>query len=148
MWPFRKKNRSDGTLAVLTFKTGEDFFSFQCQFGHTRLNQGQGVAALVVDPEREFGRETARRISPPGARTLLLRVAAPDGGFLVMCPSPAQGEPIQAGDVVIWVPTEHDPQLGRAVNDDRSGWIGFIGAKVAPEIDPASAEFRVLSRYV
>ena len=144
MWPFKKSKTS---LPLLAFKSGEDFVNYHCKYMTTRLEAGSPLAALVLDARDHFGTKVAVSTDERGIQTATLRVASDDDGFVVIAGTSGPGEPLKPGDAVAWIPGQHMPELGRASGDDRSGWIGLIVAKVAPEIDMNSGEMRILCRY-
>jgi hypothetical protein len=146
MWPFKTKRKPD--LPTLIFKSGESFFEMQCKYGHTDIRKNVGIVALVLDAEEMFGTSEAVKIDERGIQTATLRVAAEDGGFLTIAQTAsAKGDELSPGDVVVWVPSEHLPQMGNAMGDHRSGWVGLIVARVAPEMDPRSNELTLICRY-
>ena|ERR1700730_2948892 len=102
----------------------------------------------VLDAQREFGTSTAISIGQDGSQLAALRVASEDGGFLVFATTPsAEGEKLQPGDVVLWVPYEYNKEAGDQMSDKRSGWVGLIRAKIKPEINSANPSFVVACRY-
>lgn len=120
----------------------------QCKYGHTDLNDGIGIVAIVLDAQERFGTDVAVKIRPDGIQTATLRVAAEDGGFIVLSSTKsASGDRLKPGDLVVWLPGLHNPELGRQMGDERSGWIGLIMAKIAPESDPNTNETIVICRY-
>lgn len=148
VWPFSKKKKEQSP--VLVFKSGEAFLEFQCKYGHTEIIPGQGVVAYVIDAAKEFGVQNAVRRQPNGTQLAMLKVASEDGGFLVASTTATgMGDDLKAGDYVIWVPAQYNSPMVNAVNevDPRFGWIGFIVAKIKPEIDPSAGNFTILSRY-
>ena len=147
MWPFGKKKIQpvgQPNLPVLPFNSGESFFEMQCKFGHTEIIPKRGIVALVLSISRR---------EKDGIQAGLIKVASSDGGFQVFAETPSsKGDEIKDGDVVIWVPITLDPELGAMsklvnLNDERSGWVGLIMAKVAPVIDPNSPNFKVLDKF-
>lgn len=150
MWPFSKKKNQPVMPGVLPFKSGAAFLEYQCKFGHTDIQPKQGIVALVLDAKKEFGVSEAVKVEPDGQQMAILKVASEDGGFIVAARTPTgAGDRLKPDDVVIWVPLEY---AGDAVDkasgmDPRFGWVGFIVAKVAPEIDTANPEFKLLCRY-
>lgn len=148
VWPFSKKKKS--TPPALVFRDGKAFLEFQCKYGHTEITPGQGVVAYVIDAATEFGVPNAVRRQPNGTQLAMLKVASEDGGFLVASTTATdRGDDLNAGDTVIWVPAQYNAPMVDAVDgvDPRFGWIGFIVAKIKPEIDPAAGSFTILSRY-
>lgn len=148
MWPFVKKKEK--LPSTLVFKDGEAFLKLQCKFGQTEIIPGRGIVAYVVDAAREFGVTTAVKRQPNGTQMAMLKVASEDGGFLVMSTTATEkGDPLNPGDCVIWVPMQHQAAMVDAIEgvDPRFGWIGFIVAKIAAEIDPKSNQFNIICRY-
>jgi hypothetical protein len=75
-------------------------------------------------------------------------VISEDGGFRVFASTPSnKGARLVPGDVVIWVPAIYSDEVGAGMSDRRTGWIGMIRAKVAPEISLADSDFSILCRY-
>lgn len=143
-WFGRKKNK----LPIFRFKSGEDFIDYHCSYMNTRLQPGSPLAAVVLDAREKFGTSVAVKIEDSGLQTALLRVASTDGGFTVMAQTASDnGDKLQPGDSVAWIPSMHLPEIAKSAGDDRFGWMGFIVAKIAPEIDENSKEMKVLSRY-
>ena len=146
MWPFNRKPRA--SLPALVFKTGEGFVDHHCKYMITCIEVGTPLASVVLDATVIFGTSVPVKIDANGIQTATLRVASDDGGFVVIAQTAsAGGAALNPGDVVAWVPGQHLPQIAEASGDDRSGWIGLIVAKIAPEIDLSSNEMTVLSRY-
>lgn len=150
MQPYSKNSSGRPLPSVLPFKSGAAFLEYQCKYGHTDIVPKQGVAALVVDAKKELGTSQAVKVEADGQQMAMLKVASKDGGFTVAARTlSGEGDRLKPDDVVIWVPLEYaegvvDKDSGM---DPRFGWIGFIAAKVAPEIDTANPEFKILSRY-
>ncbi len=106
------------------------------------------MIALVVDARKELGAEDPVTYNPKKGQLAVLRVISDDGGFRVFASTPsAKGDRLTPGDIVIWVPTVYSKEVGAGMEDRRTGWIGMIRAKVAPEIRLDSSEFRILSHY-
>ena len=132
----------------LVFKDGQAFFEYQCRFGCTSVVPNTGMIALVVDARKELGAEDPVTYNPKKGQLAVLRVISDDGGFRVFASTPsAKGDRLTPGDIVIWVPTVYSKEVGAGMEDRRTGWIGMIRAKVAPEIRLDSSEFRILSHY-
>ena len=131
----------------LPFNSGAAFLEYQCEYGFTEIKPKQGVVALVLDA-RQFGTKEAVKVEADGRQMVTLKVASSDGGFIVPAQTPSgRGDRLKPDDVVIWVPLQH---IGDAVPpemDRRVGWVGFIVAKIAPEIDLGNPNFKILSRY-
>lgn len=148
VWPFTKQKAPTGFPQKLPFKSGEAFLEYQCKFGHTKIVPKRGIVALVLDSQKEFGTAQPVKVDPNGVQTATLKVASEDGGFIVSAQTPSgKGDRLRPGDVVIWVPLQH---IGDALPegiDRRFCWVGFIVAKVAPEIDMSKPDFDILCRY-
>lgn len=146
MWPFSK--REPKAADALYFKDGQAFYEMQCKYGQTDLQTGQGVVALVLDSEKEFGTKAPIKIDADGRQLAMLRVAASDGGFMVPAYTPSKnGDPLKPGDIVIWVPAIYNAEVGERLGDHRAGWVGFIRAKVAPEMSTRYGNFTVICKY-
>lgn len=147
MWPFRKRNQG-ANPSILSFRDGRAFFEMQCKYGDTRLEENKGVVALVLDAAKEFGTSVAVKTETDGRQIAALRVASEDGGFVVMASTPSKrGDPLHPGDAVIWVPSVYNEVVAKGFGDRRSGWVGFIRAKVAPEWDTQGDGFRFICSY-
>lgn len=147
IWPFSKK-KSLVLPQKLPFKSGAAFFEYQCEFGHTEIVPKQGVVALVLNSEKEFGVQDAVKVENDGTQIVTLKVVSEDGGFLVISRTASgKGERLRPDDVVIQVPLVHSEEVIPDGADERFGWAGFIVAKIAPEIDMANPNFKILSRY-
>ncbi len=151
IWPFSKKAKS-GSPEKLIFKSGEAFLEYQCQFGHTKIVPKQGIVAVVLDSQKEFGTASPVKIEPDGSQMVTLKVASEDGGFVVSSQTlTGRGDRLKPDDVVIWVPMEHinmgADNIGMADLDPRFGWVGFVVAKVKPELDMSKPEFNIICRY-
>jgi hypothetical protein len=144
MWPFKSKN-SQARQAKLMFKSPQDFFAYQCRFGITEIEENKGLVALVEVGADKSISETSRSFQSP--QTVSLRVVSTDGGFEVFAQPLSDGPLLRTGDCVIWVPMEYHEQFSVLTEDPRSGWVGFVAATIAPEIDPAIDSFRILQRY-
>ena len=145
MWPF-KSSRSSSPLPKLIFKSPEAFFEYQCKYGCTDIRENQGIVALVDTGAAESITE-ANRSKEGEKQTVSLRVAASDGGFQVLAQPFSDGPLLRTGDCVIWVPLQYVEAMSVLTGDPRSGWMGFIVAKIAPEIDPSKDSFEILHRY-
>jgi hypothetical protein len=144
----RRKKANLHVLPIIYYKNGEAFFQSQCHFGHTTIVTHTAIVALVLDEQKEIGTSPAVCICQDGSQLAALRVASPEGGFLVCATTPsAKGEKLQPGDVVLWVPHEYVEEIGDKMSDRRSGWVGLIRAKIKPEINPADPSFVVECRY-
>lgn len=148
MWPFKRKSAPSPSLPKLIYKSGEAFFGLQCKYGHTELEKGQGLVALVLDAVKEHGTKVAVKVQPNGCQLATLKVASPDGGFTTFAETASpNGDHLHPGDLVIWVPMTHMQKLADTLGQHRQGWIGLIVAKIAAESDPITNELTVLCRY-
>jgi hypothetical protein len=146
MWPFKQKRKS--IIPIMIFKTGQGFFEYHCKYMDTKIRTGKPLAAIVLDAKAEFGAQVAVKTDERGIQTATLRVASNDGGFITVSQTlSAKGEALNPGDVVAWVPGPYNVELARGMGNERSGWVGLILAKVAPEIDVSSGEMKVICRY-
>jgi hypothetical protein len=149
IWPFRKKPPQAG-VQKLVFKP-EGFLDYQCEYGHTEiLPQKQGIVAMVLDAQKEFGTSKPVTWKPDGTQQAVLKVASEDGGFIVNSQTAKPGgEPLAPGDIVLWLPWQYmeHPLIEEADLDKRFGWVGFIVAKVKPEVDQANPNLQVICRY-
>ena len=119
-------------------------FAQECASGDTRVQEGKGVFALVVDASKRFGMARAMKRNRDGTQSMVLKVASRDGGFFVLATTRRPGTPLKPGDAVIWVPVAYDKTFGTRFSDHRAGWIGFVGARVSA---PASGALEVEERY-
>jgi hypothetical protein len=125
------------------FKSSAGFFDVQCKVGHTKIEKDKGIVALVLDARERIGGSVAVKIEQDGRQLAILRVASDDGGFIVLAHTPsARGDKLQPDDLVIWVPSVYCDELGEAMQDKRSGWVGLITDKIAPELP-----FKVFCHY-
>lgn len=148
IWPFSKKSKISSVPQKLVFKSGKAFFEYQCKFGYTDVIPQRGIVALVLDYSKEFGGEKAVKIEPDGRQMVALKVASDDGGFLVISTTPTgAGDRLKPDDVVIWLPVEYASKIIPKGADKRFGWVGFVIAKVKPEIELSSSEFQIACEY-
>lgn len=148
IWPFSKKEKSTGMPQKLPFKSGAAFLEYQCKFGQTDIRPKQGIVALVLNCSKEFGTADPVKVESDGRQGAALKVASEDGSFIVMAQTPSgQGDRLKPDDVVIWVPVSHSKEIVPDSMDDRFGWVGFIVAKVKPEIDMANPNFGIICKY-
>ncbi|QIG78936.1 hypothetical protein [Stakelama tenebrarum] len=146
MWGRKKKS---SLREKLPFKTAKGFFEYQCKYGGTRLEEGLGIVALVLDARKEFGTSVAVKREENGCQLAALRVAAEDGGFITFALTASQrGENLRPDDIVIWVPGDYLPAIAQQFDDERCGWVGLIVAKIAPEMPvQAGVPWTILSEY-
>lgn len=146
IWPFKKN--SEHLPEKLYFKSGLAFFEYQCRFGCTKIEVNQGLVALVLDAQKEFGRTNPVYVGFNGAQLAALRVVSEDRGFTVFANTPSgKGEKLNPGDVVIWVPSVYNLEFSEELGDPRAGWVGLIRALVKPEINLTGAGFEISCMY-
>lgn len=128
MWPFTKKPKPQ-PLERLVFKSGADFFDYQCKFGLREIVADRGMLALVLEASQlDDGRQIA-----------MLKVPLPTGGYSTTAETLNWGpDRLTAGDTVLWLPTNETPL----------GWIGFILAKAAPALDLTSFKPEIICTYI
>lgn len=153
IWPFKPKSPAPSRerLPTLYFKGGQEFFEYQCKFGHTQIEKGVAIVGIVLDAVKEYGVPVAVKVEQDGTQLAMIRVASDDGGFVVAAKTPTKGEKLAVGDLVMWVPAAFSEEVGSKVQDRRFGWIGLVRAKIAPELDmnPGAKTngFKLLSKY-
>jgi hypothetical protein len=146
VWPF--KRRRTNLSKKLRFKSGREFFEHQCKYGNTKLKINSSIVALVLDARNELGTPTAVSIRSDGTQLAALRVASEDGGFLVFSSTlSGKGQKLKPGDVVIWEPSSFNAELSGKTSDQRTGWIGFIRAKVKPVISLTGPKFEIACHF-
>jgi hypothetical protein len=146
MWPFKNKEKQP-ELPILPFKTEQGFFDYWCKYGDNRLEVDRPILAMVLDSREIAGTIDAVKTSPEGYQSAMIRVASDDGGFEAFAQTSGQGEPLEPGDLVMWLPGQYMAKLGATCADPRTGWIGLIIAKVAAELDPNTNQFRPICVY-
>ncbi len=148
MFNFLRKKKSKYANA-LYFKSGEAFFEYHCKYMVTTIKENHAAVALVLDARKELGAESAVDIIKNGIQAATIQVASDDGGFLVRAETlSSEGEKLQPGDVVLWVPHILFPEVGiRNQSRQRPGWLGFIRAKINPVIFLDSPSFDVVCRF-
>jgi hypothetical protein len=144
----KRKGKKPSLPQKFIFKDGQSFFEYQCKFGHTEIVPNTGMIALVLNASKEFGVKDPVSFHPDKGQLAVIRVISEDGGFRVFASTPSnKGARLVPGDVVIWVPAIYSDEVGAGMSDRRTGWIGMIRAKVAPEISLADSDFSILCRY-
>ncbi len=130
----------------LIFKSNADAFDYVCKYMDNTLKKDSIIPALVMDSKEFAGTEVSVKKDERGIQTALLKVASDDGGFLVMAQTPNAGQPdLMPGDLVGWHAYEYSKEMAKA-GDDRFGWVGFIVAKLALELDIKSG-WKITSKY-
>jgi hypothetical protein len=148
IWPFSKKQKNTKLPSMLIFNNGQDFFEYQCKFGQTGIQPERGIVALVLDASKEFDARDPVKIEDDGRQSVVLKVASEDGGFIVMAQTPTdKGDHLKPNDAVIWLPMTYAEEIVPEGTDTRFGWIGFVIAKIKPEIDMANPSFDTICDY-
>jgi len=151
MWGRKKRPNLDssGMPDRLASKTPQHFFAMQCKYGGTRLAEGLGIVAIVLDARSELGANVAIERQENGCQLAAIRVVGEDGGFVTVASTASErGDPLQPDDLVIWVPGKYLPDLAGYTGDTRRGWVGAIMAKIAPEMPLRNGvPWNILSDY-
>jgi hypothetical protein len=136
---------------MLPFKSKEAFFGYCNDTLPKDPKRGVGRPA-VVPPQGYMDIENHVTQTADGRyRASIVVCGAPAGFFLISeTPNPG-GSRIEHGDLLVWQPFKSPPllgmgKLGKLTGDKRSSWIGFIVAKIAPEID-AQGNYVVVQRF-
>ncbi len=135
----------------LPFKSPQAFLEYCNTHFAEKPSVGEGRPALVPPPGFMDIENHVSLIDDGRYRASLLVCGEPKGFFLVAeTPNPG-GDPIKHGDLLIWKAFKAPPMfgkgsIGRLTGDKRSSWIGFIVAKITPEIDE-TGKFTIISRY-
>lgn len=146
---FSISEKAKQPLKTLHFKTNQEFFDYQCQYGVTDIQPNRGIVAIVIDAVAEFGAQASVHYSEEGISRAILRVASTDGGFIAVAETAGPSDkPLKPGDLVVWVPIERQQFLENAVGDERTAWLGLILAEINPVIDPATGTLDVARRFV
>jgi hypothetical protein len=123
-------------------------FDLQCKYGESDIVPGRAVVALVLDAAKDFGTPVPIKIEADGRQTAVIRVAASDGGFIVLASTPGGGEHLRVDDLVMWVPATCVKQVADNSGDPRAGWVGLIRAKIKPDVPLGpSNSWELLCRY-
>jgi len=145
---FKKSKPSPCDQLNLVFKSPEAFFRNQCEFGDTDVVPKKGIVAIVIDTKKDFGTKDAVQIQKDGTQIAMLKVASADGGFPVVARTPlAGGGKLKPKDLVLWVPMLWSNDIVPPDVDERFGWVGFIVAKLKPEIDMRKNGFTIVCHY-
>jgi len=149
LWPFGKKNkRQPDNSQSLYFKSGRGLFEYQCKYGVTVIEKNIAIVGLVLNAQEKYGAPTPVSRNKDGIQLAALMIASEDGGFMVLAETPSRaGDDLRPDDCVLWVPSIYNQEVGASMSDPRSGWIGFIRAKIEPKIDLKSPSFSIICRY-
>jgi hypothetical protein len=146
----RQNSETDNqpTNLCFKFKSGQAFFEYWCRNGFTNIEKNREIVAIVLDLTEELQTKQSVKIEKDGRQTVILRVASKDGGFIIPASTPSEkGDRLQPGDVVLWAPLIYNENMAKAFGHDRAGWMGFIRAKVLPEIDFEKNDFEIICEY-
>lgn len=140
-----------GTAMDLAFKSADAFMEYCNKYMGGSLRKGEGRAALIP-PSGFLGIENHVSRTPDGRYRVSLIVSGAPNGFFAVADTPLPGgDELKSGDLVVWLafgkPSVFSKaKIGKFTGDKRSNWVGFVVAKIAPEIR-ADGEFSILSRY-
>jgi hypothetical protein len=123
-------------LPRLSFEDTLTAFERACN-GECQLHEGVMLPALVVLNAEIHGN---------GCQMASVRVASPDGGFIVSAStSGPRGPRLQSGHFVAWHAQRYDPQVAKdtppahkrfglfGLKDKRIGWVGLIAGTLKLE---------------
>jgi hypothetical protein len=148
IWMFKKSKPSSNDQQSLVFKSSEAFFESQCKYGDTDIVPKKGIVAIVTDTKKDFGTKDSVKIQKDGTQLAMLKVVSDDGGFPVVAQTPlAGGDRLKPKDLVIWVPVTWNKEIVPADVDERFGWVGYIVAKLKPELDMRNNGFKIICHY-
>ena len=146
---FWKKNKPRESPRKIPFKGPDAFLEYCNDLFDPHISKGEARPAIVVDSVKEFGTARSVSVDSEGHQICQLMVASKTGAFLVnSSTAKPMGDQLDANDLVVWMPFEiGNTGFGELAGDDRSEWVGFIVAKIAPEIDIETGKFTILCRY-
>ncbi|WP_417491694.1 hypothetical protein [Maricaulis sp.] len=112
------------------FASTMEAFEHACAEHDTLIVPEQPLLAMVLESVADAGGED------DGCAQLTLKVASEDGGYIVISRTTfAPKQPLHPGDLVCWVPLQHDAELAARAPDERFGWVGLVFASFEPEWD-------------
>lgn len=112
------------------FTSTMEAFEHACAEHDTLIVPEQPLLAMVLESVSDAGAQA----EGDGCAQLTLKVASDNGGFVVISRTTfAPKQPLHPGDLVCWVPLQHDPELAARAEDDRFGWVGLVFASFEPE---------------
>lgn len=116
----------DDHFLRLTFNNSLSAFEQACN-GECPLHEGIILPALVLNARELFSAATAVKTQDSGRQTVFVRVASPDGGFIVSAStSGTRGPTLQPGHFVAWQAERYDSQVAKdAPRQKRFGWVGM-----------------------
>jgi hypothetical protein len=101
-----------------------------------KLRPGAELPAIVADARSLVPEGNAVWVREDGIQTALVRIPSPAGEFSCIAQTSGRHGPrLQPGHLVCWKAFKHQREMGRAIGDDRSGWIGLIIGTLAPELN-------------
>lgn len=110
------------------FASTMEAFEHACAEHDNLIVPEQPLLAMVLESVADAGGEG------DGCAQLTLKVASEDGGYVVISRTTfAPKQPLRPGDLVCWVPLQHDAELATRAADDRFGWVGLAFASFEPE---------------
>lgn len=130
-------SKASADAPPLFFKDGASALEYACKYLLCPLKEGSVLPAVVLDSRQLFGTAEAVKVQTNGIQILALRVASPDGGFLVMAQtSGADGPKLQPGQLVAWLAGQFSSELVEAAKpkDKRFGWVGMVVEVLRPEL--------------
>lgn len=135
----------------LPFKSNADCWEYCNRWFSAAPKKGEARPAIV--PTRGFMNieNHVSRLDDGRYRVSLLVCGSPSGFFLIAETPKATVGQIEHGDLLLWQAFKSPPffgkgRLGRATGDKRSDWVGFIVAKIAPEI-AADGKYTAIEYY-
>lgn len=120
----------------LFFKDGREAFEYSCNFLDCPLHEGAFLTAIVLDAREFIGAATSIQRQKDGNQVAILKVAAKDGGFIVIASTMVPKVPqLELGDFVAWRASKYSEDVAASMGakDERSGWIGLILGTLKPE---------------
>ncbi|MEA3053566.1 MAG: hypothetical protein QOG72_2469 [Sphingomonadales bacterium] len=134
---------------VLVYKTPEALFAYWCKYGNTEIILDRPLLAQLIDPGDVAGPGLpAIGFRADGIQTVMLKVAASDGGFIVIASTASRRGPrLRVGDLVLWAPGAYVDGLGNELGDPRAGYVGLIVATVAPAWSIKDG-FKIIERFL
>ncbi|MEI6714165.1 MAG: hypothetical protein WCO60_10460 [Verrucomicrobiota bacterium] len=128
----KQPDASPSTLP-LYFKDSLGLFEYACRYMSFELKEGACILGIVLDA-RNFGVETPVAINSDKTQRAVISVASDDGGFLsIALTAGSTGPLLKPGQLVSWrAGRKLDAKLDPS--DERTGWVGLIGATLKTEI--------------
>ncbi|WP_417481682.1 hypothetical protein [Maricaulis sp.] len=112
------------------FTSTMEAFEHACAEHDTLIVPEQPLLAMVLESVGDAG----ALAEGDGCAQLTLKAASEDGGFVVISRTTfAPKQTLHPGDLVCWVPLQHDADLGARAGDERFGWVGLVFASFEPQ---------------